>query len=110
MGLFGLSAFMLQARVKEMGIRKVLGASTLRIIGLMGREFAILVVISNAIAWPIAFYAMSKWLQGFPYRTNISILFFFAALLLSLAIAFITVAYHSWKTARSNPVEALKYE
>lgn len=110
MGLFGLSAFMLQARVKEMGIRKVLGASTLRIIGLMGREFALLVVISNAIAWPIAFYAMLRWLQGFPYRTNMSILFFIAALILSLAIAFITVAYHSWKTARSNPVEALKYE
>jgi putative ABC transport system permease protein len=110
MGLFGLSAFMLQARVKEMGIRKVLGASTLRIIGLMGREFAILVVISNAIAWPIAFYAMLRWLQGFPYRTSISILFFIAALLISLAIAFITVAYHSWKTARSNPVDALKYE
>jgi putative ABC transport system permease protein len=110
MGLFGLSAFILQARVKEMGIRKVLGASTLRIVGIMGREFAILVIISNAIAWPIAFYAMSNWLQSFPYRTSISILFFVVALLMSLAIAFFTVAYHSWKTASANPVDSLKYE
>jgi len=110
MGLFGLSAFMLQARVKEMGIRKMLGASTVKIIGLMGREFAILVLISNAIAWPIAWYAMNMWLQGFPYKTSIGIAFFIIALLISLAIAFFTVSYHSWKTARANPVESLKYE
>lgn len=110
MGLYGLSAFMLQARVKEMGIRKVLGASTLRIIGIMGREFAILVFVSNVIAWPIAYYAMSSWLQSFPYKTSISALFFIAALLMSVAIAFTTVAYHSWKAASANPVDSLKYE
>ena len=110
MGLFGLSVFILQARVKEMGIRKVLGASTLRIIVIMGREFAVLVIISNAIAWPIAYYAMSTWLQSFPYQTSLSIMFFVAALIMSVAIAFITVAYHSWKTANANPVDALKYE
>lgn len=110
MGLFGLSAFMLQARVKEMGVRKVLGASTLRIISLMGREFAVLVIISNVIAWPIAYYAMYSWLQSFPSRTNISLLHFIIALLVSLTIAFATVSYHSWKTSRANPVDALKYE
>ncbi len=110
MGLYGLSAFMLQARVKEMGIRKVMGASTLRIMGIMGYEFAILVLISNAVAWPISFYAMSKWLQGFPYQTNLSILYFIIAMVISLLIAFLTVSYHSWKTARTNPVESLKYE
>lgn len=110
MGLFGLSAFMLQARVKEMGIRKVLGASTFKITALMGREFTILVLISNAIAWPIAWYAMSNWLQGFPYKTSIGLEYFVIALLLSLTIALLTVSYHSWKTARANPVDSLKYE
>lgn len=110
MGLFGLSAFILQARVKEMGIRKVLGASTFKIIGLMGKEFVTLVLISNAIAWPIAWYAMNKWLQGFPYKTSIQIVFFILGLLLSIAVALLTVSYHSWKTARSNPVDSLKYE
>lgn len=110
MGLFGLSAFILQARVKEMGIRKVLGASTYKIIGLMSKEFVTLVLISNAIAWPIAWYAMDKWLQGFPYKASIQIVFFFLGLLLSISVALLTVSYHSWKTARSNPVDSLKYE
>ena len=110
MGLFGLSAHILQARVKEMGIRKVLGASTLRIIGLMGKEFALLVFVSNAIAWPIAYFSMSQWLQGFAYKTAINFGFFIAALIITLLIAFLTVSYHSWRTARANPVDALKYE
>jgi putative ABC transport system permease protein len=110
MGLFGLSAFMLQARIKEMGIRKVLGASSFKIIGIMGREFAILILIANAIAWPIAYFAMNSWLEGFPFRTHLSIVFFIVALLISLIIALLTVAYHSWKTARANPVESLKHE
>ena len=110
MGLFGLSAYMLQARVKEMGIRKVLGASTFRIIGIMAKEFTALVLISNAIAWPIAFYAMTSWLQSFPYKISMNLLFFVTALTISLGIAFITVSYHSWRTARANPVDSLKYE
>ena len=110
MGLYGLSAFMLQARVKEMGIRKVLGASTIKIIGLMAKEFALLVIISNAIAWPVAYYAMNSWLQGFPYKISMNLLFFVTALTISLGIAFITVSYHSWRTARANPVDSLKYE
>ncbi len=110
MGLFGLSAYILQARVKEMGIRKVLGASTMRIIGIMGREFAMLVLASNAIAWPVAYFAMRSWLEEFPYRAPLSAIYFLTALILSLAIAFITVSYHSWKTARANPVDSLKYE
>ncbi|HOP04680.1 MAG TPA: ABC transporter permease [Tenuifilaceae bacterium] len=110
MGLFGLAAFILQSKIKEMGIRKVLGSSTLNIVGLMGKEFTILVLISNAIAWPIAWYSMSRWLEGFPYKTNISLVFFLFALLLSLLIAFVTVSYHSWQTARANPIDSLKYE
>lgn len=110
MGLFGLSTFILQSRIKEMGIRKVMGASTIRIIGIMGREFAFLVLISNVIAWPIAWYAMSSWLNGFPYKTKLNLLFFVAAFAISILIALATVFYHSWKTARANPVDSLKYE
>ena len=110
MGLFGLSTFLLQSRIKEMGIRKVMGASTIRIIGIMGREFAFLVLISNVIAWPIAWYTMSSWLNGFPYKTKLNLLFFVAAFAISILIALATVFYHSWKTARANPVDSLKYE
>jgi putative ABC transport system permease protein len=93
-----------------MGIRKVLGSSTLNIVGLMGKEFTILVLISNAIAWPNAWYAMRSWLEDFPYKTNISIYFFLFALVISLLIAFVTVSYHSWQIARANPIDSLKYE
>ncbi|MFP4555300.1 MAG: ABC transporter permease [Bacteroidales bacterium] len=110
MGLFGLSDFMVQARVKEMGIRKVMGASSLRIMGLLWKEFALLVMAANVIAWPAAYFAMNTWLQDFPYRTSISILYFIAAFILSMLIAFLTVSYHTWRTARANPVDALKYE
>lgn len=110
MGLFGLSTFMLQARVKEMGIRKVLGATTLKIISLIGREFTILVLISNFIAFPVAFYAMSTWLKNFPYQTSISIIYFVIALVISILLALLTVTYHSYKAANSNPVDSLKYE
>ena len=110
MGLFGLAAFILQSKIKEMGIRKVLGSSTLNIVGLMGKEFTILVLISNAIAWPIAWYAMRSWLDAFPYKTQISFVIFIFALMLSLFIAFVTVSYHSWQTARANPIDSLKYE
>lgn len=110
MGLFGLSDFMVQARVKEMGIRKVLGATSLRIMGLLGQEFALLVIFANILAWPVTYFAMNTWLQDFPYKTSINILYFIVALFLSLLIAFLTVSYHTWRTARANPVDALKYE
>ncbi len=110
MGLFGLAAFILQSRMKEMSIRKVLGASSFSIIKLLAREFSVLVVISNVIAWPVAWYSMNNWLSNFAHRTQVSWYFFILSLFLTLLIALLTVTWHSWQAARSNPVKTLKYE
>ena len=109
-GLFGLAAFVTQQRTKEIGIRKVLGANVSNIIGLLSKEFLILVAIANIIAIPIAYYAMSKWLENFVYRTEISWLIFILAAVLALIIAMISVSFQAVKAAVTNPVESLKYE
>jgi len=110
LGLFGMASFMAEKRTKEIGIRKVLGATVPGIVLFLSREFMKWVLIANIIAWPIAYYAMNKWLQGFTYRTNLHIGIFAFSAFLALAIALITVSYQSVKAASSNPVEALKYE
>jgi len=109
-GLFGLTAHLAEKRTKEVGIRKVLGASTSRIINLLSRETIILVLLGNIIAWPAAYYAMNKWLEGFAYRSSLNIRQFIFAGLVTLVIALATVSYQTIKTARSNPVNSLKYE
>jgi putative ABC transport system permease protein len=110
LGLFGLASFSAEQRTKEIGIRKTLGASISNIILLLSKEFTTLVVISFLIASPLAYFAMSKWLQNFAYRTDIGILTFIAAGGLALLVAWFTVSYQSIKAALANPVEALKYE
>jgi putative ABC transport system permease protein len=110
LGLFGLASFTVEQRTKEVGIRKVLGASVPGIIGLLSSEFAKLVLISNLIAWPIAYYAMNKWLQDFAYRIDVAWWMFAVAGGLALLIALITVSAQAVKAALANPVEALKYE
>jgi len=110
LGLFGLSAFMAARRTKEIGIRKSMGASVQSVFLLLSREFIKWIVISVAIACPAAWFIMNKWLQSFAYRTNISWWIFALAILIAFAIAFITVTWQSLKTARTNPVEALRYE
>ena len=110
MGLFGLSAFILQSRMKEISIRKVMGASSFSIIRLLAREFTLLVVISNLIAWPVVWYSMNNWLNNFAHRTQLSWHFFILSLFISLLIALLTVSWHSWQAARSSPAETLKYE
>jgi putative ABC transport system permease protein len=109
LGLFGMASFMAQQRTKEIGIRKVLGASVARILFLLTREFGRWVVIANIVAWPIAFYAMRSWLNDYPYRIKIGIDVFIFSGLLALIIALVTVIYQAIKAAVANPAESLRY-
>jgi putative ABC transport system permease protein len=112
LGLFGLASYTAEQRTKEIGVRKVLGASLGNIVLLLSKEFARLVAVATLVSWPIAYYAMSRWLQEFAYRININhqSLTFLLAALLAFAIALITVSFQSIKAAMTNPVEALRYE
>jgi putative ABC transport system permease protein len=110
MGLFGLAMFTAQQRTKEMGIRKVLGASVGNIVTLLSKDFIKLVIIAFVIAAPIATLIMNKWLQDFAYRTDISAWVFIATALLSLLIAFLTISIQSVKSALANPVKSLRTE
>ncbi len=110
LGLLGLSAFMAEQRTKEIGIRKVVGASILNIVRLLTKEFVILVSLANIIAWPIAYYAMTDWLSSFAYRQRIGIETFVLAATLALVLAFVTVGFQATRAAFANPVDSLKYE
>jgi ABC-type antimicrobial peptide transport system permease subunit len=110
MGLLGLAAFAAEQRVKEIGIRKVLGASVQNIIGLLSAEFLKTVLIANIVAFPVAWYMMNRWLQDFAYRTNISWWIFAVAACIALLIALITVSIQSIKAALANPVNSLRSE
>ena len=110
LGLFGLTAFAAEQRTKEIGIRKVLGASDSKIFLLLSKEFIRWVLLANLIAWPIAYVAMNKWLQNFAYRIHIGIVAFLISGGTALLIAYLTVSYQSIKSARANPVESLRYE
>lgn len=110
LGLFGLAAFSAEQRSKEIGIRKVLGSSVSGIVGLLSKDFLILVVISFIIATPIAYYGMGKWLQAFAYRVPLSWWMFAAAGILAIVIALVTVSSQAIKAALMNPVKSLKTE
>ncbi len=110
LGLFGLAAFMVQSRTKEIGVRKVLGASTPHLVMLLSREFIFLILLANLIAWPIAYYLMRDWLSGFAYQTDLNVLPFVASAIMALIIAFGTVSMQAIRAARSNPIDALRYE
>ncbi len=109
-GLFGLSAFAVQQRVKEIGIRKVLGATTAGIVGLLSKDFLKLVAIAIIIASPLAYYFMDHWLQDFAFRITIQWPVFLLAGVAMLALAFLTVGFQSVKAALSNPVDSLRSE
>jgi putative ABC transport system permease protein len=110
LGLFALSAFMAEQRSKEIGIRKVLGASIAGITALLSKDFLKLIVIAMLIASPVAWWAMSKWLQDFTYRTSIGWWIFIIAGGISVLIALITVSFQSLKAATTNPVKSLRNE
>jgi len=110
LGLFGLAAFTSERRTKEIGIRKVLGASILEIIRLLSKEFLIWVLIANVFAWPLALYFLNKWMQNFAFRVPIGIEIFILSGVLVLVIAMLTVFYQSIKAAIANPVDSLRYE
>jgi len=110
LGLFGLASFTAEKRTKEIGVRKVMGASVSQIVGLLSFEYLKWVVIANVIAWPIAWFVMNKWLQNFAYKIQINLLYFLLAGIAACAIAIITVSFQTIKAANSNPIECLKYE
>ena len=110
MGLFGLAAFTAGRRTKEIGIRKVFGARTRDVTLLLLWQFSLPVLLANLIAWPLAWYYLQGWLQGFAYRITLNPLYFAAAGLAALLIAWITVLSHALRIARANPIHALRYE
>ena len=110
LGLFGLAAFVTEQRTKEIGIRKVLGASVFEILALLSKEFTKWVVLANIIAWPIAFYVIKNWLDNFAYRTDINPWAFILSGAIALIIALLTVCFHATRVAIANPVNSLRHE
>ena len=110
LGLFGLASFMTEQRTKEIGIRKILGAEVPQIVFFLSKDLTKNVLVANLIAWPVAYYALHKWLQNYAYRINIGIWLFLAVGIAVFSIALLTVSYQSIKAALANPVESLRYE
>ena len=109
-GLFGLTSFSIQQRTKEIGIRKVVGASVFKLVLLLMKAFIKCVLIANLIAWPIAYFSLNNLLQDFAYKTEINIWLFIFSSVLAIVIAFLTVSYQTIKAAVANPVDSLRYE
>jgi putative ABC transport system permease protein len=110
LGLYGLASYMAQQKTKEIGIRKVLGASILNIVTNFSKEFTLLVCVANAIAWPLAYFAMNTWLHNFAYRIKMDPFLFIYAGLVSTLLGLLTVSYHTMKSALANPVNSIRYE
>jgi putative ABC transport system permease protein len=110
LGLFGLATFSAEQRTKEIGVRKVLGASVGNVVGLLSKEFLKLVFIAIVIASPITWFVMNKWLQDFAYRTNISWMVFAITALIAISIALLTISFQAIKAALANPVKSLRTE
>ncbi|HTR00393.1 MAG TPA: FtsX-like permease family protein, partial [Candidatus Acidoferrum sp.] len=110
LGLFGIAAFTTQRRTKEIGIRKVYGARTQDVVRLLLWQFSIPVLIANAIAWPVAYYYLHDWLQGFAFRLSLNPVYFLAGGAAALGIAWITVLGHAMHVARERPILALRHE
>ena len=110
LGLYGLSSYLLEQRTKEIGIRKVLGASVPRIWIMVSKEFVRWVVLANIAAWPIIYFAMKKWLENFAYRISIPFWAFLLSAVIVMAISLLTISYQSAKAALTNPADSLRYE
>ncbi len=110
MGLFGLSSIMISRKIKEVGIRKTLGASISQIVILLSKSFLLLILIAFVVVSPLTYFVMDDWLQNFAFKVEINLLYFLLGGIVSIAIAFGTISYHTVKASRSNPVDALRYE
>lgn len=110
MGLIGIATFLTEQRTKEIGIRKVLGASVPTITGLLSKDLTRSVLLANILAWPAAYFILEKWLQNFAYRVNLGISLFILSGSAALAIALLTISYQTIKAATANPVDSLRYE
>jgi putative ABC transport system permease protein len=108
--LFGLATFNAMQRVKEIGIRKVLGASVSSILGLLSKEIVVLIIISNLIAWPVAWYFMNQWLSTFAYHVSMSPVAYILAGIAAMGIALITVSAQTIRAATGNPTNTLRHE
>ena len=110
LGLLGLSSYATESRRKEIGIRKVNGASTFTLVVLLSKNFSKLILVAFLIAIPVAYYFGGLWLSNFAYKTSIGIELYIVAGVIALFLALATVSYHTFKAARSNPVESIRYE
>lgn len=110
LGLSGLASFMAERRTKEIGIRKVLGASLGQLLILLSKDFAKLIILANLLAWPVAWYAMNQWLQNFAYHAPLGWTIFFLTAFAALLLGLFTVSFQTIKAALGNPIEALRYE
>ena len=110
LGLLGLASFVTEQRTKEIGIRKVLGASIPSLLFMLSKEFLKWVLIANIIAWPVAYYVMNNWLNNFAYKVNISLWIFVLSGIAALIIALLTIISHAVRASTANPVKSLRYE
>jgi putative ABC transport system permease protein len=110
LGLFGLSSFIVARRTKEIGVRKVLGASIFNIVFMLSKNIIRLVVIASVLGWVASYFLIDKWLQNFAYPAEQNIMIFLFSGFIALGIALITISYQTIKTAIMNPVSALRYE
>ena len=110
LGLYGLASFIAEVKYKEIGVRKVLGASTLQLVFMLNKEFTILVGIAMVIAAPLGYLVANSWIQSFPYQTDLNFFIFLVAGLVTLAVSWITVSYQSYKAASINPVKSIASE
>lgn len=109
-GLFGLASFMLRSRTKEIGIHKIFGSGLWQVMVKLSRDFASWVLVACIIAWPLSYFMMRRWLENFAYRINISIWIFLLSGIIALILALATVSWISWRAARKNPADSLRYE
>jgi putative ABC transport system permease protein len=110
LGLLGLSSYSAEQKIREIGIRRVLGSTANQVVVLLTKQFLILVASANIIAWPVAFFIMRKWLENFAYRASLSVVLFILSALIALLIALLTVIFYAYRAANINPAKALKYE
>ena len=110
LGLFGLAAFMAERRTKEIGVRRIVGAPMKNVVFMLSKDFTKWVLLSNVIAWPVAYYIMRKILEKYAFRTHIGLEIFVLSGLAALLIALLTVSYQAVKAARTNPANSLRYE